>query len=245
MRPVVRFVCRFLTGRQIALAPDEAEYSVIFHLIICRVIAGLSVFAQRLLVLLFGTFRVIAMHAENGGMSGMSADALGVSIAPSFFMSCMSNGKQAKLEDIQRYKMAAKIVTFITDNFAMSNLFGRANYEYYARITGRVLRVDEDWIFAFDYPHEKLKLASSKFARTYHNFHTFKYRAGWTSRKAEVFRFHHVDTMDCTDDRSMVPWCELVDVTVWYRRCHVAYTENPQTAPVLNLDGCLSIHRKA
>ena len=125
-------------------------------------------FAQRLLVLLFGTFRVIAMHAENGGVSGMSSEAIGVSVAPSFFMSCISSGKQlAKVEDIQRYKMASKIVSFIIDNFALSDLFGRENYEYYARITGRVLRVDEDWIFAFDYPHEKLKLATIKMARMF------------------------------------------------------------------------------
>lgn len=122
-------------------------------------------FAQRLLVLLFGTFRVIAMHGENGGLSGMSSEALGVSVAPSILMSCIGTHKQAKLEDIRRYKMASKIISFIIENFAVSNLFGRENYEYYARITGRVLRVDDDWIFAFDYPHEKLLKATSKIAR--------------------------------------------------------------------------------
>ena len=45
---------------------------------------------------------------------------------------------------------------FLIDNFGVSNLFGRANYEYYARITGRILRVEEDWIFAFRYPPESL-----------------------------------------------------------------------------------------
>lgn len=131
----------------------------------CRVIAGLSVFAQRLLVLLFGTFRVIGMHGESGGLSGMSSEALGVSVAPSVMMSCGAGTKQVKVEDIQRYKSASKIVSFIIDNFASSNLFGRDNYEYYARITGRVLRVDDDWIFAFEYPHEKLVKATSKIAR--------------------------------------------------------------------------------
>ncbi|GAU98187.1 hypothetical protein RvY_09366 [Ramazzottius varieornatus] len=126
-----------------------------------RLIQGLSVPVQRLLVLLFGTFRVIAMHAENGGVSGMSSEALGVSVAPSFFMSCAGpTTKQISVEDIQRYKMASKIITFLIDNFALGDLFGRENYEYYAKITGRVLRVDDDWIFAFNYPHERLQLAT-------------------------------------------------------------------------------------
>lgn len=38
------------------------------------------------------------------------------------------------------------------DNFGVSNLFGRENYEYYARITGRILKVEEDWIYNFRYP---------------------------------------------------------------------------------------------
>ncbi|XP_055330004.1 uncharacterized protein LOC129582498 isoform X2 [Paramacrobiotus metropolitanus] len=143
------------------------------------VIGDLSIFAQRLLVLLFGTFRVIAMHAENGGQSGMSAEALGVSVAPSFFMSCISNGKQAKLEDIQRYKLASRIITFMIDNFATNNLFGRGNYEYYARITGRVLRVDEDWIFAFDYPHDKLKLATTRLSQ-----HKLAHKHSWLQLEA-------------------------------------------------------------
>lgn len=41
---------------------------------------------------------------------------------------------------------------FLIDNFGVSNLFGRDNYEYYARISGRLLKVEENWIFAFKYP---------------------------------------------------------------------------------------------
>lgn len=29
----------------------------------------------------------------------------------------------------------------------MRNLFGRENYEYYARLTGRILKVEDEWIF--------------------------------------------------------------------------------------------------
>jgi hypothetical protein len=64
---------------------------------------------QRLLVLLFGTFRVIATHA-NRANTGMSSEALGVSVAPSFFQSCVSDGKQARMEDVLRYKVRTVII---------------------------------------------------------------------------------------------------------------------------------------
>lgn len=38
------------------------------------------------------------------------------------------------------------------DQFADFDLFGRDNYEYYARVTGRVIRVQEEWICSFRYP---------------------------------------------------------------------------------------------
>lgn len=40
----------------------------------------------------------------------------------------------------------------IIDQFASFDLFGRDNYEYYARVTGRVLRVQDEWICSFRYP---------------------------------------------------------------------------------------------
>lgn len=45
---------------------------------------------------------------------------------------------------------------FMIDNFGVSNLFGRENYEFYARITGRILKVEDDWIFSFRYPPDTL-----------------------------------------------------------------------------------------
>jgi hypothetical protein len=54
------------------------------------------------------------------------------------------------------FQVATKIMKFLIDNFGVSNLFGRDNYEYYARITGRILRVEEDWIFSFRYPPDAL-----------------------------------------------------------------------------------------
>ena len=39
--------------------------------------------------------------------------------------------------------------------FRMRELFGRENYEYYARLTGRILKVEDEWIF-FTYPLDYL-----------------------------------------------------------------------------------------
>ncbi len=64
----------------------------------------MPVHTQRLLVLLFGTFRVIAANADRAG-TGMTSEALGVSVAPSFFQSCVSDGKTAKMEDVLRFKV--------------------------------------------------------------------------------------------------------------------------------------------
>ncbi|XP_076329185.1 uncharacterized protein LOC143235176 isoform X2 [Tachypleus tridentatus] len=120
-----------------------------------RLIISLPSVAQHLLVLLVGTFHTIATSAERA-QTGMSSEALGVSVAPSFFQSCVSNGKMAKMEDVIRFKVATRIMKFLIDNFGVSNLFGRENYEYYARITGHVLKVEEDWVFAFRYPPDTL-----------------------------------------------------------------------------------------
>ncbi|XP_015176202.1 PREDICTED: uncharacterized protein LOC107066247 isoform X4 [Polistes dominula] len=120
-----------------------------------RLITSLPEYTQRLLVLLFGTFRVVAVNSERA-CTGMSSEALGVSVAPSFFQSCVSDGKTAKMEDVLRFKVATCVMKFMIDNFGVSNLFGRENYEFYARITGRILKVEEDWIFSFRYPPDTL-----------------------------------------------------------------------------------------
>lgn len=72
---------------------------------------SLPVYTQRLLVLLFGTFRVIASNSESAG-TGMSSEALGVSVAPSFFQSCVSDGKHARMEDVLRFKVTLFFSTF-------------------------------------------------------------------------------------------------------------------------------------
>ncbi|XP_014241170.1 uncharacterized protein LOC106661924 isoform X1 [Cimex lectularius] len=122
-----------------------------------KLITSLPSYTQRLLVLLFGTFQVIASNAEKFN-TGMTSEALGVSVAPSFFQSCVSDGKTAKMEDVLRFKaevhVATRIMKLLIDNFGACDLFGRPNYEFYARITGRILKVEDDWIFSFRYPPE-------------------------------------------------------------------------------------------
>lgn len=103
-----------------------------------RLITSLPPVNQHLLVLLFGTFRAIASTSKKVN-TGMTSEALGVSVAPSFLQSCVADGcKIAKMEDVHRYKVATMIMKFIIDNFGVSNLFGRENYEYYARMSGRI-----------------------------------------------------------------------------------------------------------
>jgi len=127
-----------------------------------RLITSLPIVNQQLLVLLFGTFQTIAAVAERES-TGMTSEALGISVAPSFFHSCISEGcKTAKMEDLQRYKVAISIMKFLIDNFGVCNLFGLANYEYYARLTSRVLHVEDNWIFAYKYPHDLLESHSGK-----------------------------------------------------------------------------------
>ncbi|XP_056645880.1 uncharacterized protein LOC130451097 isoform X3 [Diorhabda sublineata] len=116
-----------------------------------KIIISLPSYTQRLLVLLFGTFRVIASNSEKAA-TGMTSEALGVSVAPSFFHSCVSDGKTARMEDVTKFKVASRVMKHLIDEFASSNLFGRENYEYYARVTGRVLRIQGEWICSFQYP---------------------------------------------------------------------------------------------
>lgn len=49
-------------------------------------------------------------------------------------------------------QVATRIMKHMIDKFAEFDLFGRENYEYYARVTGRVLRVQDEWFCSFRYP---------------------------------------------------------------------------------------------
>ncbi|KRZ72756.1 hypothetical protein T10_3836, partial [Trichinella papuae] len=118
---------------------------------VCRVLSSLSVPCQHLLVLLFGTFRLITDAADSSG-TRMNPEVIGLSVAPSLFHTCIHDGQRARVEDVIRFRMASRVVTFVVEHFGFSNLFPRENYEFYARITGRTLRVEANWHFSFHYP---------------------------------------------------------------------------------------------
>jgi len=125
---------------------------------VSSLLTTLPSYSQHLLVLLFGTFRIIAANSQANG-TNMTAQALGVSVAPSFFHTCVTSGKTARMEDVERFKDATTATSYIIDNFGMRDLFGRENYEYYARLTGRILKVEDEWIF-FTYPLDCLGVRS-------------------------------------------------------------------------------------
>ena len=80
---------------------------------------------QHLLVLLFGTFQTIASAADRE-RNGMTSEALGISVAPSFFHSCISEGcKTAKMEDIQRYKVSFDVLFDSLDDVLCAISFSR------------------------------------------------------------------------------------------------------------------------
>ncbi|GMR36512.1 hypothetical protein PMAYCL1PPCAC_06707 [Pristionchus mayeri] len=126
---------------------DAEKMRQIFYRLVC----ALPVPSQHLLVLLFGTFRGITDLSEECGTK-MSGEAIGVSVAPSLFHSCILDGNKARLEDVQRYKLASQVVSSIISSFGHTNLFPRESYEFYARITGRTLRISDNWLFTFQMP---------------------------------------------------------------------------------------------
>ncbi|XP_039312657.1 uncharacterized protein LOC105194155 isoform X4 [Solenopsis invicta] len=197
-----------------------------------RLITSMPIYTQRLLVLLFGTFRVVAVNCERAH-TGMTSEALGVSVAPSFFHSCVSDGKTAKMEDVFKFKIATRITKFMIDNFGVSNLFGRDNYEYYARITGRILKVEEDWIFSFRYPPDtlvsrQLSLEAEKSWLQYEcekwglkfNLECMSHQEESQSTPALI---HVPETVNLTSSLGMIPENTLLES---YTRLSVSLEEN-------------------
>ncbi|CDH92922.1 Rho-GAP domain-containing protein [Caenorhabditis elegans] len=116
-----------------------------------RIFGSLPVASQHLLVLLFGTFRVVA-DSSDGHSNAMNPNAIAISVAPSLFHTCIHDGRTARVEDLQRFKLASNIVCSIICSFGDTKLFPRECYEYYARYTGRTLRIDENRMFTFHNP---------------------------------------------------------------------------------------------
>lgn len=61
-----------------------------------RVLSSLPIPSQHLLVLLFGTFYMISESTESFG-SRMTTEALGISVAPSLFHSCIHDGQRVRI----------------------------------------------------------------------------------------------------------------------------------------------------
>lgn len=60
----------------------------------------------------------------------------------------------------------------LIEQFSAGDLFGRDNYEYYARVTGRILRVKDEWICSFRDPppprhHRDQEAYASMYIMTY------------------------------------------------------------------------------
>ncbi|EGT40896.1 hypothetical protein CAEBREN_12634 [Caenorhabditis brenneri] len=119
-----------------------------------RIFGSLPVASQHLLVLLFGTFRVVA-DSSDGHSNAMNPNAIAISVAPSLFHTCIHDGRTARVEDLQRFKLASNIVCSIICSFGDTKLFPRECYEYYARYTGRTLRIDENRMFTFHNPSNR------------------------------------------------------------------------------------------
>ncbi|ULU07288.1 hypothetical protein L3Y34_018802 [Caenorhabditis briggsae] len=119
-----------------------------------RIFGSLPVGSQHLLVLLFGTFRVVADSSDGHG-TAMNPNAIAISVAPSLFHTCIHDGRQARVEDLQRFKFASNVVCSIICSFGDTKLFPRECYEYYARYTGRTLRIDENRMFTFHNPSNR------------------------------------------------------------------------------------------
>ena len=77
---------------------------------VSSLLASLPTYSQHILVLLFGTFRIIAANSQAQG-TNMTAQALGVSVAPSFFHTCVTQGKTARMEDVERFKVSRNRVS--------------------------------------------------------------------------------------------------------------------------------------
>jgi Rho GTPase-activating protein 20 len=65
----------------------------VFILLILRIVSNLPIPSQHLLVLLFGTFRVITDSADTFG-TRMTPEAIGISVAPSLFHTCIHDGQR-------------------------------------------------------------------------------------------------------------------------------------------------------
>ena len=60
--------------------------------------------------------------------TGMTAEALGVSVAPSFFHTCVSEGKVARPEEVQKFKVKIWCILSIINYTCSNSQFFLCNY---------------------------------------------------------------------------------------------------------------------
>ena len=102
----------FGVDRKVGLRPTFNVNEIEHMSFVCSVFLSLPIYSQHLLVLLFGTFRVIHGNCESA-KTGMTAEALGVSVAPSFFQTCVTEGKIARPDEVQKFKVRLVCAIFI------------------------------------------------------------------------------------------------------------------------------------
>lgn len=64
----------------------------------------------------------------------------------------MVNMSHKSIHKVPNTQVATRIMRQLIEQFSAGDLFGRDNYEYYARVTGRILRVKDEWICSFRDP---------------------------------------------------------------------------------------------
>ena len=65
---------------------------------------------------------------SNRAQTGMTSEALGVSVAPSFFQSCVADGKTARMEDVKRFKVT---LSLLLTNLLLQTYSDHCYYYYY------------------------------------------------------------------------------------------------------------------
>ncbi|XP_013385134.1 rho GTPase-activating protein 20 isoform X2 [Lingula anatina] len=133
--------------------PDTMERYEKIH----KYFMSLSKSSQRFLALLFGTWFRVVHHSE---ITAMSGEALARSVTGSMFHTCS--------DDPTKVAKASKVMQFLIENFAVSNMFGVENIQYFVERTNSGIHVTHKFKYEYKYPSEELvpTVTSEQFAMT-------------------------------------------------------------------------------
>ncbi|XP_013385135.1 uncharacterized protein LOC106155059 isoform X3 [Lingula anatina] len=121
--------------------PDTMERYEKIH----KYFMSLSKSSQRFLALLFGTWFRVVHHSE---ITAMSGEALARSVTGSMFHTCS--------DDPTKVAKASKVMQFLIENFAVSNMFGVENIQYFVERTNSGIHVTHKFKYEYKYPSEEL-----------------------------------------------------------------------------------------